>query len=161
MQSPGRSTSSPVTSPLVGRTSRLLILTALLLLLLRPAAAQDVDRSTPRETFRSFLVNMIVYSSDTTEAARSKAMRAAMRTLDLDDIPAALRESQGADVARDLKSFLDRYELVDLDEIPAAYDGAVYVWRKPAANTEVALTRDEDSLWVFTRRTVASLPVLL
>ncbi len=160
MQFPGRS-SSPAAPSLNRHLHRAVTSAALFLLLAQCAPGQDADRSTPRETFRSFLVNMIVYSSDTTEAAQKKAIRHSLQTLDLGDIPLALRETQGIDVARDLKSFLDRYELVDLDEIPERFDGVTYVWRKPAANTEVALTRDEDSLWLFTRKTVASLPVLL
>jgi MscS family membrane protein len=125
------------------------------------AQAQEADRSSPRETFRSFLVNMVLYSSDTTAPVRERSLRLAVTTLDLSDIPAALREKQGVDVARDLKAFLDRYELVDVEELPLSFDGPVYVWRKPAAHTEIALTRDDDSLWVFSKKTVASLPVLL
>ena len=127
-----------------------------------PLSAQDdSDRSTPRSAFRTFLVNMIVYSSDTTEAAKERALRNAKQALDLSDIPPSLREAQGTDLARDLKSFLDRFELVDLEEIPEEYDAGSYIWRKPMKDTEIALVRDEDSLWAFSRRTVLSLPALL
>ncbi len=150
--------------PLADFRPAILILTLLLLQFLRPvslSAQEDASRTTPRSAFRTFLVNMIVYSSDTTEAAKEKAIRTAIEALDLSDIPPSLREDQGVDLARDLKSFLDRYELVDLDEIPDEYGADRYVWRKPMKDTEIALVRDDDSLWTFSRKTVLSLPALL
>lgn len=147
-----------------GARPLLLILTIILLHLLQPAsvsAQDDTDRSTPRSAFRTFLVNMIVYTSDTTEAVKEQALRTAMETLDLSDIPPSLREDQGTELARDLKSFLDRFELVDLEEIPDEYGGLRYMWRKPMKDTEIALVRDDDSLWTFSRETVLSLPALL
>lgn len=147
----------------VSRLAILILFTVTLQLLwAAPLTAQEnSDRSTPRSAFRTFLVNMIVYSSDTTEAAKEQAIRNAVDVLDLSSIPPSLREDQGIDLARDLKSFLDRYELVDLDEIPDEHGSERYVWRKPMKDTEIALVQDEDSLWTFSEKTVLSLPALL
>ncbi|MCB2204038.1 mechanosensitive ion channel family protein [bacterium] len=144
-----------------GRSVPVIAILLFLLLLPQAGRAQEPDLTSPRESFRTFLVNMVVYSSDTTESVKEHALRNAVRTLDLSDVPVSLREEQGVRIARDLKNFLDRFELVDVDELPEHFDGPVYVWRKPAANTEIALARDEDSLWLFSRKTVASLPALL
>ena len=121
----------------------------------------ESDLSTPRAAFRSYLVAMVAYSSTDDETEAQQAMARAMQCIDLSGIPIALRERRGVEVARDLKSFLDRYEFVDLDEIPEQADGPTYMWRKPSADAEVSFARDDGGRWGFSRRTVEALPALL
>ncbi|MBE0643804.1 MAG: mechanosensitive ion channel family protein, partial [Bacteroidetes bacterium] len=126
-----------------------------------PAQDAAVDQRSPRAVFRSYLVNMVAYSSTEDQAAADSALERAVSCINLVGIPAALREERGAQAARDLKSFLDRYEFVDLEEIPETIDATRYVWRKPSAEAEISLTLGSDSLWHFSRKTVESLPALL
>ncbi|MBR9975713.1 MAG: mechanosensitive ion channel family protein [Bacteroidetes bacterium] len=125
------------------------------------AVASAPDRGGPRDAFRSFLLAMIDYSSTGNEDEASKAIARATACIDLSGIPSALREQRGIEIARDLKSFLDRYELVDLEEIPERSDETQYLWRKPMAGAEVSLGRDSAGVWRFSQRTVTSLPALL
>lgn len=124
-------------------------------------AQHEADLSSPRATFSSYLVNMVLYGSDTTETVKNAALRRAISCIDLEDLPAALREDQGIKVARDLKHFLDRYEFVVIEDLPESFEGPVYVWRKPIAKAEISIGRSEDSTWLFTQKTVASLPALM
>ncbi|MCZ7558103.1 MAG: mechanosensitive ion channel family protein [Bacteroidia bacterium] len=148
-----------------GTLSRALLLIWLLLPLYPPIVhaetPSEVDRHSPRATFRSYLLQMIEYSTSEDEERSLQAIKAAIMCLNLAGIPASLREGQGVEAARDLKFFLDRYELVDLDEIPDSFDDDYFVWRKPTAKAEISLFRTEDSLWLFSRRTIESLPRLL
>ncbi|PLX26266.1 MAG: mechanosensitive ion channel family protein [Ignavibacteria bacterium] len=152
-----------ITHTLYKNLNRVFQLGLLLFLLSAPAmhAQQAADLSSPRATFRSYLVSMVIYGSDTTGAVKEAALKKAMSCIDLDGLPAALRAEQGVKVARELKLFLDRYEFVVIDDIPDKFDGPVYVWRKPIAKAEVSIGLSEDSSWLFTRKTVASLPTLL
>ncbi|MBR9978722.1 MAG: mechanosensitive ion channel family protein [Bacteroidetes bacterium] len=121
----------------------------------------EVDRDSPRATFRSYLENIVQYTSAEQEEVAERALQHAVACLDLSGLPSALREERGRRAARDLKIFFDRYELIDLDEIPEEWDGTRYIWRKPTADAEISLTLGEDSLWRFSERTIESLPILL
>jgi MscS family membrane protein len=124
-------------------------------------AGADIDRSSPRATFRSYLLSMVEYVSSEDAEAGEAALQQAVSCLNLAGIHASLREEQGVEAARNLKFFLDRYELVDIDELPETHEGDYYVWRKPTARAEISLLRVEDSIWLFSRRTIESLPQLL
>ncbi len=127
-----------------------------------PAAAQEPapaaagpDRSSPRETFRSFLQAMI----DAKEGD-SRRIEDAAACFDLSGVTAGSRPTAGKQLASDLKNYLDRVELIDLERIPEQVDGSRWVYLRDR-HGEVSLARDDAGLWLFSRETIAAMPDLL
>lgn len=78
------------------------------------AATSDTSLLSPRSALRGFLA-----------AAREGRWDAAAGYLNLANLPARRRETQGGDLARKLKAVLDRTLVVDLDALSAAPDGSL------------------------------------
>ncbi|MAT40454.1 MAG: mechanosensitive ion channel protein MscS [Ectothiorhodospiraceae bacterium] len=121
-----------------------------------------LDLSSPRAAFETYLVAMVNYGNAERPTQRSRFMKRAVQCFDLSGVAVNIREDVGPRFAIELKIFLDKYEIVDLDEIPESYTREKYVWRKPVSGTEVSLVLlEEDSSWVFSYATIKSLPELL
>jgi MscS family membrane protein len=131
-----------------------------------PAAGpvDDLDRGVPRTSVESYL-----------KAARAGDWERAAEYLDLRNLPRELEESEGAELARDLKVVLDRSLWVDLaalspepqgdpdDGLPS-YRDRVGVIDTPAGKVEVLVQRvprgDGAMIWKFSNRTVGQIPAL-
>jgi MscS family membrane protein len=145
------------------RSPLLVSLLVSLLLAVVPAAAQqeDVttstgpDLSSPRRVFEVFLGAM---SDD--KRGSSGAIERAVACLDLSRVPVVVRDEAGPKLAADLKNYLDRVELIELDAIPRESERSRWVYRRTAAG-EVSVTRADDGRWLFSPETLDSLPGLL
>jgi len=136
----------------------LLLLTAAL-----PAWAQQEsapaptgpDLSSPRRTFEIFLGSM-----NDVKQGRAGSIEQAVACLDLSGVPAVVRDEAGPKLAADLKNYLDRVELIDLDTIPERSEDRRWVYRRVGAG-EVSVVRSDDGRWLFSTETLAALPKLL
>lgn len=119
------------------------------------AAAPDRPRgphASPRMTMRAFLSAM---ADGTLEGRRRAAL-----ALDLSQVPAAVRASEGPLLAEFLKGVLDRAGLVVLQELPdePGADEAYIHYFHPAGRVAIAPVEREDArAWLFSAATVASL----
>jgi MscS family membrane protein len=148
---------SPNTIP-VGRVRALLVLAAaasVLALLWSPAPAFEEDRSSPRATFDTFLTGM-----NEIAAGNEEPWPEVLACLDLSGYPATVRSELGRKLAIELKTYLDKTELIDLQTIPVDLDREVYVWRRSRAG-EVSLSRQPDGSWRFSETTLESLDSLV
>ena len=124
-------------------------------LILGAAVAAEPDLSSPRATFTTFL-DAMNEAADGSETAPDRAVAC----FDLEGYAPAVREQAGPRVARELKNYLDKVERIDLSTLPLEPDGSRWVWRRGDAGL-VAVERDEEGRWRFSRDTVESLPTLL
>ena len=121
----------------------------------RSAAAPDRPRgphASPRATMRAFLSAM---ADGTLEGRRRAAL-----ALDLSQVPAAVRASEGPLLAEFLKGVLDRAGLVVLQELPddPGADESYIHYFHPAGRVAIApVDRDDARAWLFSASTVASL----
>lgn len=113
-----------------------------------PGVAAEVDLSSPRATFDTFLTAMgDVAKGD--EAAWDDAVTC----LDLSGYPQTVREDVGRKLALDLKTYLDKTEYVQLEELPTELERDVYVWRRSRIG-DISLARQPDDSWLFSKSTV-------
>ena len=118
-------------------------------------AAPDRPRgphASPRATMRAFLSAM---ADGTLEGRRRAAL-----ALDLSQVPAAVRASEGPLLAEFLKGVLDRAGLVVLQELPddPGADESYIHYFHPAGRVAIApVDRDDARAWLFSASTVASL----
>ncbi|NOY07193.1 MAG: mechanosensitive ion channel, partial [Chlorobi bacterium] len=144
-----------------GFRAQLLSMAVLLLALNVAFGQQAPDRSSPRATFASFLENMVAYGKEQSGESGRQYLELATSCLDLSSVPSSLRPDVGPKLARDLKNFLDKYEMVVIDELPEKWDSDYFLWRKPIADGEISLARDSMGTWRFSTATIESLPALL
>jgi len=118
------------------------------------ALAEDPDLSSPRATFGTFLEAM-------GEVKRGKAGRIddAVGCLDLSELP-SLVLGEAPRLAGELKTYLDKVELIDVQSLPAEVEEARWIYRRTPAG-EVSLTVTDDGRWLFSQETIAALPSLL
>jgi small-conductance mechanosensitive channel len=108
--------------------------------------------ASPRATMRAFLSAM---ADGTLEGRRRAAL-----ALDLSQVPAAVRASEGPLLAEFLKGVLDRAGLVVLQELPddPGADESYIHYFHPAGRVAIApVDRDDARAWLFSASTVASL----
>ncbi len=105
------------------------------------------ELASPRATFTTFLDAM-----NAAKGGVAGALEDAVACFELDDIPSAVRAEVGEKAARDLKTYLDKTELIVLETLPSELDEALFVWRRSASG-EVSLARQVDGSWLFSRRT--------
>ncbi|RMG48382.1 MAG: mechanosensitive ion channel family protein [Acidobacteria bacterium] len=133
-----------------------LVTAACLLAAVLPAAAgvTPLDLSSPRATMRTFL-------DAVNDAARGETDRLddAAACFDLSGHP-LMGRAAARRLARDLKTYLDKTELVDLARIPERPEGDRYLYRL-VAEGEISFVRMEDGRWLFSPETVSSVPSLL
>ncbi len=111
------------------------------------------ERTSARATMRTFL-----YAFDTEQEARDP-LAVAAGCLDLSEIHAALRASQGRELAIQLKRILDKTELIELDAISDQPQAPP--WRLDVhGQGEVVLAPDDRGEWRFDAATVAAIPDL-
>jgi MscS family membrane protein len=109
------------------------------------------DRASPRATMATFL-----------EAANERDWERAITTLNLDreSYPEDVIATRGRELVAELKGVMDRVAYVQLEEIPArGGDRDRYVWQM-VEGLPIALERVGDGEWLFSRRTLESLPEL-
>ena len=63
-------------------------------------------------------------------------------------------------IAGDLKTYLDKTELIEVQRLPLEVDSDSWVFRRTSEG-EISLVRKEDGRWLFSRATIDSLPSLL
>ena len=119
------------------------------------AAAAEVDLSSPRATFDTFL-DAMNEAADGSETALERAVEC----FDLEGYAPAVRDQAGPRVARELKDYLDKIERIELSAIPLEPAGSRWVWRRAEAGL-VAVETDDEGRWRFSRDTIESLPSLL
>lgn len=119
-----------------------------------PVFGADPDLSSPRAVFDTFLRAMI-----DAKQGQSERVDDAVACLDLSSVPGLVRDA-APDLAGDLKTYLDKTELVDVRRLPLEVDGDSWVYRRTSAG-EISLVRTEDGRWLFSKATIDSLPSLL
>lgn len=121
-----------------------------------PAQAQSAppELASPRATFDTFLSAM-----NDVKRGRDARLDDAVACLDLSGVSALVRGEAGR-IAGDLKTFLDKTELIRLEEIPEDPGTARWTWRRDR-HGEVSLVRRDDGRWLFSPETIDSLPALL
>jgi MscS family membrane protein len=112
------------------------------------------DTSSPRATFDSFLSAMIAVKQ-----GQAERIEDAVGCLDLDSVPGVVR-GEAPRVARELKTYLDKTELIDLERLPVELDGDSWVFRR-TSDGEISLVRKGDGRWLFSAETVRALPTLV
>jgi MscS family membrane protein len=123
--------------------------------MLSPVLVAAVDLSGPRATFETFLSSTIEYKKGDTARLDD-----AVACLDLSGIAEPLHGDAGPRLVRDLKTFLDKWEYIDLQGIPNEVEGDRWTYLR-LTQGEVSLGLQEDGRWLFTTETLASLPDLL
>ncbi len=113
------------------------------------------DLATPRATFETFLTAM----NEAREGDKARLDDAAA-CLDLSEFPLVSRPDVGRQSARQLKTYLDKLELIDLAKIPDDVEAGTWVYRMQPEG-EVSLSRTADGAWLFSAQTVAALPDLV
>jgi MscS family membrane protein len=115
-----------------------------------PYPLEPPDTSSPRGTLRSFLTNdndaIQQWRADESAPLMNHAARRALRTLDLSQLPPAVREDLGLEKALLLKEILDRIELPEFDRIPGpdqvAGENGLKSWIIP--RTELVISQVEE-----------------
>jgi MscS family membrane protein len=117
-------------------------------------AAARFEQESPRQTFARFLDAMNAFKR---EGDRAYLDEAAF----LFDIPGdpVLRLEIGRKSARLLKNFLDRWELIDLEDLPVQVEGDRWVYLRHPEGV-ISVTRAADGRWLFSEETVDSLDAL-
>ncbi len=137
---------------------------------------RPIDTSDPRSTFFGFretlerAYRMIMnadaaFNADPPTMSRQEGIaveqeasilfQRAMKTLDLSEIPKAIRDDIGTEIALQLKEVLDRVPGTYLDAIPDAE--AVRAWKR--ANKDVLLITPEPFRWYFPNTEIAIVEV--
>jgi MscS family membrane protein len=127
---------------------------AVALLVFATALAAGRDLSSPRATFETFLSAMVDAKNGDPDRVAD-----AVACLDLASVSGVVR-GEARKVARDLKTYLDKTELIDPRRLPLEVDGDTWTYRKTAEG-QVSLVRTDDGRWLFSGETVSSLPRLL
>lgn len=113
----------------------------------------------PRGSARATMTTFLAAMNDAA-AGQEHRLEDAVLCLDLGTADPDVRRTVGRRRAVDLKEILDRTRLIDLEEIPADAGGPPYVFLREAAG-EVVIAATGEGEWLFTRRTVSSVPELL
>jgi MscS family membrane protein len=109
------------------------------------------DLASPRATMATFL-----------EAANERDWDKAIATLDMDreTYPDDVIATRGREQVAELKAVMDRVAYVELEKIPESMgDRDHYVWRT-VEGLPIALDRVGQGAWLFSRRTLGTLPEL-
>jgi MscS family membrane protein len=117
------------------------------------------DAPGPRGSARATMTTFLRAMNDAA-AGQDHRLDDAVLCLDLGTEDPDVRRTVGRRRAADLKEILDRTRLIDPQEIPATPDGPPWVFLREAAG-EVAIAPADGGEWLFTRRTVESIPDLL
>jgi MscS family membrane protein len=131
-----------------------IVVAVLVLLALAPALGAGPDLSSPRATFDTFLRAMI-----DAKKGRSDRVEDAIACLDLASISSLVR-GEAPKIARDLKTYLDKIERIDLEQLPLEVEDDHWIYRRTTEG-EISLVRAGDGGWRFSNRTIESLPALL
>ena len=120
-----------------------------------PAAVEVYDPAlaSPRDTLRTFLEAM-----EQIKSGRPEALEDALRAMNLDELPALVRESEGRDLAVKLLGVINRTRIVNLEKVPSRRDGAPYVFRDDSDGA--VIVAKENGSWRFSAETIRALPEL-
>ncbi len=129
-------------------------------------ANTDPALASPRAAMFSFLQAMIDTQNAPDAQSRNQAMNRALNTLDL---PSGLPTESRIALARDLYTILGRIGEVQPDQLPQQTDAARFLYYPQQSIAEhsgfnnrhpgytIALTRDDDAQWRFSRPTLDSI----
>ena len=127
-----------------------------------PVASELEKLKSPRETMATFLNAM-----DEVKTRRSGTdyfFREAMKTMDLSMIKESVRVPTGKLAAERLINTLDRIAVIKLNKIPNYENGPKWFLRKEtvidndrAYEVEIAIEKNDDGAWRFSRETVESI----
>ncbi|MHC4429993.1 MAG: mechanosensitive ion channel family protein, partial [Planctomycetota bacterium] len=131
-----------------------IVVAVLVLLALAPALGAGPDLSSPRATFDTFLRAMI-----DAKKGRSDRVEDAIACLDLASISSLVR-GEAPKIARDLKTYLDKIERIDLEQLPLEVEDDHWIYRRTTEG-EISLVRAGAGGWRLSTRTIESLPALL
>jgi len=106
-----------------------------------PTATPDALRLSPRSAMRGFLA-----------AGREERWDVASTYLNLANLPARRRATQGADLARKLKTVLDRKLLVDLESLSGAPEGNVNDGQPEGRDLIGVIETSEGSVKLYVER---------
>lgn len=138
-----------------GGARTMVLVVALLVAGVFGTLAMEADLGSPRGTFDTFLTGMNRIAEGDEEVWPE-----VLSCLDLSGYPSTVRDELGRRLARQLKTYLDRTELIDLKAIPMDPEETVYVWRRTRAG-EVSLVELPSGEWVFSGTTLSSLDALV
>ena len=149
---------------------------------------RPVDTSSPRALLQQFLASLngvyalmqegkAIQLDEDTSLGREQAMvmerkasallQRAVRTLDLSDVPEALRDKAGVEIALQLKEIFDRTALPDIESVPSGRTvarlrqaGQVVRWTYPDTEIEIAEVPEGPAAgeFRFSARTIDSVP---
>lgn len=110
---------------------------------LRVTALRPVKTDSPRDTMRSFYEAMNDYRRGVETGNESLQLRIddAVRTLNLEETPALLREERGREAAIFLKETIDRVIVLNYDLIPAEGTTEAPLLRWRLRDTEIVIAR--------------------
>lgn len=120
-----------------------------------------VRTESPRDTMRTFIEAMNDHRRGIEKGDERLKLRIhdAVRTLNLRDVNAAVREERGREAALHLKEVIDRVIVIDYQQIPDNSGSAEPILRWRLRNTEVVISRvesgDRAGEYLFTADTVA------
>jgi MscS family membrane protein len=108
----------------------------------------QAEHDSARTTMRTFLEAF--YAEDGPD------LGVAVRCLDLSEIPIAVQDLKGRELAVALKDTLDRIRRVEFEEIPDAVDGPPYRVHSQIEG-EIVIARTDSGEWLFTAETVRTI----
>lgn len=117
------------------------------------------DLSNPRSTMNYFLKTMKGH-----KLGNSKGINLALETLDLEDFSKQTKQVKGKEFAIKLINTFDRIEYIDVSKIPLKPEHSVWYYRAENIKVndkihgvEIAISKNEDNKWRFTKGTLDSL----
>ncbi len=116
----------------------------------------DPELKSPRETMKTFLVNMARYKS-----GDNKAIQRVIKTLNLEEFDAPSREDIGKSLAVKLVMVIDRIEKVDYSKLPNTFENPRWTFAKRRLQTEngektfyIDMEKSKEGNWLFSSRTL-------
>ena len=113
------------------------------------------DLANPRATMETFITAM-----SSVEQGNSGQIEKAVSTLNLSDIANVIRKDKGEELARTLFSVIERSKKVKLSSIPVNPKAGRYVFGRYSQGS-VAIVRQADGRWLFSKASVRALPAIL
>jgi MscS family membrane protein len=121
----------------------------------RESAGVPAERRSARATIRTFLTAV----ADAARDGTASRLDDAAACLDLSSLP-GIDESTRRQLAVDLKEVIDRTRFVEYGEVPSDPQGPPWVFLRDA-HGEIVIARQGSGEWLFTRKTVESIPALV
>lgn len=111
--------------------------------------------SNPRATMQTFIAAMEAVS-----AGNKQQIEQATSTLELSGFSELIRNTRGRDLAHALASVIERSKTVELEKIAISPKSEKYVFAEYSQGS-VEIVRQTDGRWLFSRKTLMTLPAVL